>query len=325
MKAGKLSEAIYDRSVYKTIQSINKSSDLGKEYTTACGTSVIGSATGKDAYVVFRACIAALNILASNGAKVTGSEVGIDIFFPADLREAKLRAMIDYATEKLASLDVTIGNVKVTVLPEIKEAIVSATALTNDTISFANKCRENQDIVMTKWMALEGSALIAMGKHRELNTRYPMHLIEDTYKFIEDISIINEAAGAMKSNVSAMQTVREGGVFGALWELAKRSDVGLVIDLKKIPVKQETIEVCEFYDINPYMLLSGGSLLLTTDNGLTLVSQLEELGIKATVIGKTTKGHDRIINNDDDTRFLEPAKEDEYYKVMYSQGENEEE
>ena len=130
------------------------------------------------------------------------------------------------------------------------------------------------------------------------------------------MSIIPEAATAAKSGVSAMQVVREGGIFGALWELAEESDVGLVIDLKKIPVKQETIEVCEFFDANPYKLLSGGSLLFTTDKGMDLVALLEEQGIAATVIGKTIEGNDRILMNEDEKRFLEPAREDELYKVL---------
>jgi hydrogenase expression/formation protein HypE len=38
--------------------------------------------------------------------------------------------------------------------------------------------------------------------------------------------------------------------------MAEASGVGLEIDLKKIPVRQETIEICEFFGINPYELIS---------------------------------------------------------------------
>ena len=39
-------------------------------------------------------------------------------------------------------------------------------------------------------------------------------------------------------------------------------------------------------------------------------------GISAAVIGKTTQGNDRIITNEEETRYLEPAREDELYKVL---------
>ena len=121
---------------------------------------------------------------------------------------------------------------------------------------------------------------------------------------------------AVQSGVSAMQAVREGGVFGGLWQLAKANGVGLVIDLKQIPVKQETIEVCEFYDVNPYELLSGGSMLMITQGGTRLVSQLAEQGISAAVIGRTTDNNDRILVNDEEKRFLEPARHDSLYRVL---------
>ena len=102
-----------------------------------------------------------------------------------------------------------------------------------------------------------------------------------------------------------------------MYELAKRMGVGLSIDLKKIPVKQETIEVCEFFDLNPYELLSGGSLLVVTKDGESLVEKLAEENINAAVIGKTTPGNDKVVVNDDETRFLEPAKADEIFKIDF--------
>lgn len=59
--------------------------------------------------------------------------------------------------------------------------------------------------------------------------------------------MLSEAAVAARSGVSAMHDITEGGIFGALWEMAEASGVGLEIDLKKIPVRQETIEICEFF------------------------------------------------------------------------------
>ena len=51
-----------------------------------------------------------------------------------------------------------------------------------------------------------------------------------------------------------MRQVGEGGIFAALYRLAKEADTGLVVDLKAMPVRQETIEICEYYKLNPYQL-----------------------------------------------------------------------
>ena len=113
-----------------------------------------------------------------------------------------------------------------------------------------------------------------------------------------------------------MHDVTEGGIFGALWEMAEASDIGLEIFLKKIPVKQETIEICEFFGINPYELISSGCMLIAAKDGTGLVHELEKAGIYAVLIGKATKGKDRLLFNEEEKRFLEPPKADELYKVI---------
>ena len=125
-----------------------------------------------------------------------------------------------------------------------------------------------------------------------------------------------EAAIALKSGVYAMHDVRNGGVFGELWELSQKMGVGLCIDLKKIPVRQETIEVCEFYRLNPYELLSGGALLMAADSGAELVEALAREGIPAFVIGRTKARNDKIIVNQDETRYLEPPGPDEILRIF---------
>ena len=112
----------------------------------------------------------------------------------------------------------------------------------------------------------------------------------------------------MKSGVRAMHDVTTGGIFGALWELAEASGVGLDITLKKIPIRQETVEICEFFDINPYQIASGGSLLMAAEDGNRLVMDLVKEGIPAVVVGKATAGNDRVLINEEERRFLEPPR-----------------
>ena len=97
--------------------------------------------------------------------------------------------------------------------------------------------------------------------------------------------------------------------------MAESSGVGLEIDLKKLPIRQETVEICNFLDWNPYELISGGSLLIAAENGADLVRKLEAEKIPAAVVGRTTRGKDRIVKNGEEKRFLEPAKPDELYQL----------
>ena len=136
-----------------------------------------------------------------------------------------------------------------------------------------------------------------------LRERYSQPFIDKAKELDRYISVLSEAATAVKSGVAAMHDVTEGGIFGALWEIAEASGVGLEIDLKKIPLKQETVEICEFFGINPYELISSGSMLMATEDGNGLVMELEKAGIPAVVIGKATDSNDRVLLNEEERRF----------------------
>ena len=132
--------------------------------------------------------------------------------------------------------------------------------------------------------------------------------------FLNDISVVPEGLIARKY-ASCMHDITEGGVYGALWEISKASGVGVEVCIEDIPLRQHTIEFCERYDLNPYQLISSGSMLITTDHGRTLVNELEQAGIKATIIGHTTDSRDKVIYRQGKAANLEAPRQDELYKI----------
>lgn len=82
-------------------------------------------------------------------------------------------------------------------------------------------------------------------------------------------------------------------------------------------MKQVTVEVCEFFELNPYRLDSSGCLLLASDHGLQLVKRLKEQGIEAQVIGMVTEGEARQIRHGAESAgFLERPRPDELYRIL---------
>ena len=64
-----------------------------------------------------------------------------------------------------------------------------------------------------------------------------------------------------------------------------------------------------------YVIDKYGSLLMAVNNGSNLVWELNKLGIEASVIGRITDGNDRIIRNQEETRYLDLPQADEIYKM----------
>jgi len=257
------------------------------------------------------------NDIASSGADVIG--IMLSILLPEGTQEAELKAMMqDIEGEcKKLNLEILGGHTEVT--KAVNQPIVTVTGvgrIKQSEIIKTGGAKPGQEIVMTKWAGLEGTAIIATEKEQELLTKYTPSFIEGAKSMIDDISVLPESRIAKEFGVTSMHDVTEGGIFGALWEIGSASNVGLEVDLKKITLKQETVEICEFYDLNPYMLISSGCMLIVTDRANQLVDKLHEAGIKAAVIGHITEGNDRIIKNGEERRYLEPSKSDELYKVI---------
>ena len=332
MNYGKLTESIYERSVVKVIKT---NSDKNRKFYNGAGlgadcaifpyddsnknTLITGQALayGDDINVALRSFIAAVNNVIIKGVE-NNLYANITFMVPEKLREIKVRQMLEQAVIKADEFGIPILSVNVQVMPSVSKTMVCCVVNGISDISINKSCKAEpeEDIIMTKWMGIEGTSVIASLNYDKLCERYHRDIADEAVSFKHFLSVKKEAVIARNSGASYVQIVRDGGVFSALWELSSNNGVGLVADLMSIPVRQETIEVCEFFDINPYELISGGSVLITVKNGLKLVNDLNEQGIMAAVIGRTTSGNDKIIRHDDEQRFLEPAKGDEIYKIL---------
>ncbi len=98
--------------------------------------------------------------------------------------------------------------------------------------------------------------------------------------------------------------------------MASASGVGLDIDLKNIPIRQETIEISEFFGINPYKLYGGGALLIAAFDGSHIVREIQKAGGNAVIIGAATDSNDRVLIQGDERRFLEIAQTDDIYLIF---------
>ena len=163
---------------------------------------------------------------------------------------------------------------------------------------------------MTKWAGVAGTAILAEKEQQKLENRLPSYIVENGKDLRGDISVLPESRTAMMVGAQGMHDISRGGVFSALWELAERGNIGIEVDLKKIPMRQETIEICEVLGVNPYELYGAGSLLVISDKGNEILHELEKLEIPATIIGKITEDNGKVLLNGEEVRYLDRPKND---------------
>jgi hydrogenase maturation factor len=326
MKAGKLSESVLKRSVLKQLHTTGEAqlvrpgvgvdygairTGTGEAVITATETRCLGNGSMGAAGVY-----AALNNLVCSGARPLG--VTVSLLLPTALTEQDLRDRVGAIDRVCEAEQLPVLGGHTEVVRSVTEPVLTVTAVgvvQQDALVGNTGARPGMDILVTKWIGLEGTAILAEQQEEALRTRYAQPFVDQAKQFAGFLSVRTEAAAAAQSGVAAMHDLSEGGVFGALWELGQCAGIGLDIDLKKIPIRQETVEICEFFDLNPYKLLSGGSLLLAADDGNALVRAIAEAGGKATIIGKATGGNDRVLRNGEEFRFLETTQTDELWKL----------
>ncbi|MDO4478075.1 MAG: AIR synthase family protein [Lachnospiraceae bacterium] len=327
MKKGKIPEAVLVRSVLKQIHKrrpeVVVSPAVGQDCTAiaAGGEDVLVMSsdpiTGTDSGIGRLSVIVTTNDIAAAGADPVG--IMLTILLPEGTEESTLKTIMREAEEACEALNVEIMGGHTEITDAVVRTVISVTGVgrtTRDKLFTLGSVKAGDQLVVTKAVGIESTAILADVKGEELRRVFPAEVVARAAAMADDLSVIPESRIAMQFPVTSMHDITEGGIFGALWEVGAGSDLGLQVDLKKIPIRQETIEICEHFDINPYMAMSSGSMLITTPEGDALVEALQAAGINAAVIGEMTEGNGRIITNGEDVRYLDKPQVDELYKAL---------
>jgi len=250
---------------------------------------ITGAEEGIGRLAVHVAC----NDLAANGARPLG--VLVTLLLPPssdETRVSSVMAEIDQAARELG-IEVLGGHTEVT--PVVTQVVVSTTSVglvSRDRLVTSSGARPGDVIVLTKGAGLEGTAILAADFEDVLIPIVGRDCVERARSFAAEISVVREGLLAAGLGVTAMHDVTEGGVLGALFEMASASSVGFVLQLRDIPVRNETVEICRVAKVDPLKLVSSGSMLISCPASRLshLLRELGSAGILARAVGRFTRG-----------------------------------
>ena len=179
------------------------------------------------------------------------------------------------------------------------------------------------EILITRYIGIIGTGIMGKVRRQELLARYPEWFVNEAASFDDEVSMNRNSSGelpeidcAMNNGAVYASEYFEFGVYEALFAMSKELKCGLRIRLKDIPIKQETVEICELLSVNPYALYSGYSSVIVTDNGESLKLKLEDMGIPAAIVGYTTTDNDKKVINEDEESFLPHIRKDELKNLL---------
>jgi len=258
-----------------------------------------------------------LNDLASSGAEPIG--LMVTILAPDGASEKELAEIMNQIndTAKLTNVDILGGHTEVTTA--VNKFVVMSTAIgkvKKERIVSTAGAQAGDSIIITKYAGLEGTAIIVSEKVNELVNVLSDEEIKEALSYFDELSVIPEGKISVDFGVNSMHDVTEGGILGAVWEVAEASGKGAQINYDKIPVSGVTQKISSHYSIDYLRLISSGSMIICCKNGAELSRLLDEASIPNAVIGTITEKKDRIIIKDGQSLIIDEPGSDELYKVI---------
>lgn len=142
------------------------------------------------------------------------------------------------------------------------------------------------DIAVYGLIGYEKALLVYEENRAFLEERFPAFWIRD---FLAKREEIPDCDGLFTRGQGLAVAIREGGLYGALWQMCEVLGTGCEIDIKKVPLLQEVVEISECFGLDPYEVPSHGAFVVAGED-------LAGKGIDGMyVIGCTKEAKERVL------------------------------
>ena len=259
----------------------------------------------------------AVNVCCNDAAAAGAIPVGVmtSLLLPPSTSEdliKKIAGDVSRAADKI-NVDVVGGHTEIT--DAVTRPIMSVTVIAktqNRKIINTAQMKAGDTILMTKFAGIEGTAIIVNDFLQKVKGILTDSDIIFCKNLINEISVIDDGICAAKNGATAMHDITEGGVLGAVWEMAQASNCGAQIFKESIPLLPQTEKICSYLDIDYLKLISSGSMLIACQNAELIISELAKINIKCSKIGIATQQKKILL----DDEIINPPKADELYKLF---------
>ena len=322
MKVGNISQTVWRRSIKNQLDTKNENvitafslngkittidSGDGKVFITALGKSF-----GKSSKTGLYAAVNAVSEIKMRKGEVISLE--LDITVPVFTSEAHLKSLVSEVKEYAHKNGIYFSGVTTEVNPAVNRILCNASVHAyayKDNFISSSKAASGQDIVLAGSIGLEGMARIIDEKEEELGERFNRLFLRQCKDKADKLKDTYRADSLKDTDITSVMQIGTGGIMAALWNMTEGTGTGLEADMSKMTIDQETVEILEYYNLNPYEMTSSGSFLIVSKDGDEVVRRLHESGVEAVKIGITLSGNKKMITGKDEERFLDRPVSDE--------------
>ncbi|NLP18478.1 MAG: AIR synthase [Firmicutes bacterium] len=288
--------------------------DLGDNLVVLSTDPITGATKDLGRLAVHISC----NDVAATGAEPVG--LLFSILLPPGTDKKTLRELVQEIHHTATGLGVAVLGGHTEITPVVNQVVINSTALgkvTGENLVTSSGAQPGDDVILTKTAGLEGTAILAQELAPYLSPLLPSALLEDARALAENLSVVPEGITAAQAGATALHDVTEGGLKGALVEIAAASGVGVEVWERDIPLAPATEAICHQLKIDPLGLISSGAMLITAPPGGRVLAALTKAGIPAHIIGKVCQEPELIIRGENGPKKIITAPErDELYRAL---------
>ncbi|MFW9981590.1 MAG: AIR synthase family protein [Candidatus Thorarchaeota archaeon] len=247
----------------------------------------------------------------------------VSIILPRDFTLEQLQQIMQQIDDACKNLGIAVAGGHSEITEGIDRPIIAGFMMgvaNNGEFVTSSGAKPGDSIIVTKTIALEGTAILATEGEEYLTQKLGAATIEHAKRLRSQISVVAEGIAAFETGfVTAMHDPTEGGLSGGLHEMCDASNVGFEIYSDAIPLDDSTFEICKFLEISPMELISSGCMIIccNENNVNEVVNTIQSRGIMARVIGKIAKNPEkRILVTDSDGLSLKRPTKDELWEAL---------
>ena len=214
------------------------------------------------------------------------------ILLPENSTEETVERISRQIDEAAKTLDIAVIGGHSEVTPDLERPIIVGCAMgvaEDGRYVTSGGSKPGDKLILTKGAGIEGTAILASEAYDQLRRRMDESLLRSAVKFYDKISVVEDAVLAFNvGGVNAMHDPTEGGIAGGIHEMADAANLGVKVFEEEIPTAQETLEICNLFQIDPLQLISSGALLISADPNSAdeILEELGNHGIQAAIIGE---------------------------------------
>ena len=188
-------------------------------------------------------------------------------------------------------------------------------------IKISKYAQPGDSILVTKSCAISSSAILAMSFPETVKNRAGAETYQRTCETFYDTSSLKDALTVMEAHaekVTAMHDVTEGGVLGAIYEMAVASNNGVMVYDEQLPVGRLQKEVCEIFSLDPRYCIGAGSMIIACKYGSEdeIIESLKRENIQCTRVGEFTDGSIKLAKKEE-VRKMRYYETDPYWAAFF--------